>query len=148
MKTFSTQVRVGAEHIDRGNHANWRAQLAIVEDVHFSLRQELGLGLEQLRENCDLFLMMYNVKDIFYRKELRLGDMIDVEIVMWISGRTCLEFRCLFKKDREIATEMSWVMPLVSVNNGRPHKIPQWMIDAIGVEKPDFAKSLPALAVS
>ncbi len=144
MKTYSTQVRVEAVHLDKGNHANWLAQLAMAQEVHFSLRDKLGLGLEEMKEKHKLFLVMANVKDVFYRKQLRKDDILDVQITVWISSRTSLEFHCLFYKDGKVATEMRWIMPLVSVETERLCKIPQWMIDVIGLEKPELHHLQPA----
>lgn len=144
MKTYSTQLRVEAEHIDKGDHANWLAQLAIAQEVHFAFRNQLGIGLEELKEKHKLFLVMANVKDVSYRKQLQLGDMLDIHITMWISRLTSLEFRCFFYKDGKIATEMSWVMPLVSVETERLCKIPSWMTEVIGTEKPDDSNLQPA----
>ncbi|MES3005644.1 MAG: thioesterase family protein [Patescibacteria group bacterium] len=144
MKTYSTQIRVEAEHLDKGDHANWLAQLAIAQEVHFAFRNQLGLGLDEMKEKYNLFLVMANVKDVFYRRQLRLGDVLDVNITMWISRLTSLEFHCLFYKDGKVATEMSWVMPLVSVETERLCKIPQWMIEVIGTEKPEPSRLQPA----
>lgn len=137
MKTYSAQIRVEAMHLDKGDHANWLAQLAMAQEVHFSFRNQLGIGLEEMKEKYKLFFVMQNVKDVFYRKQLRLGDVVDVQLTMWISRPTSLEFRCIFYKEGKIATEMSWVMPLVSVETERLCRIPQWMIDIIGPEKPE-----------
>ncbi len=144
MKTYSTQIRVEAEHLDKGDHANWLAQLAMAQEVHFAFRNQLGLGLEEMKDKHRLFLVMANVKDVSYRRQLRLGDILDVRITMWISRLTSLEFHCLFYKDEKVATEMSWVMPLVSVETERLCKIPQWMIDVIGSEKPGPSHLHPA----
>lgn len=146
MTTYSVQVRIGVEHLDKGDHANWLAQLAIAQKVHHSLRDQLGFGLEEMKETHKLFLVMGNVKNVFYRKQLREGDVIDVQITVWISSRTTLEFHCLFYKDGKVATEMNWVMPLVSVETERPCKIPEWMVNIIGTEKPEInpsSKSTP-----
>ena len=136
MRTYSTQRTVAAEHIDKGDHANWIAQLAIAQEVHFDFRDTLGLGLDALKNEYKLFLVMGSVKDVSYRKQLRLGDVLDIEIRVWIPRQTCLEFSCVFKSHGKIATEMSWVMPLVSMESERLCKIPQWMTDIIGIEKP------------
>lgn len=144
MKTYSTQITVGAEHLDKGDHANWLAQLAIAEKVHFELRDMLGIGLDTLMEGHGLFLVMHKISDVFYRRQLRCGDIIDVSITVWISGPTRLEFHCLFYKDEKISTEMSWVMPLVSMESERLCKIPQWMIEIIGTENPETPAKQPA----
>lgn len=140
MKTYSTQVRVEAEHLDKGDHANWLAQLAIAQEVHFAFRDQLGLGLEDMKVKYKLFLVMGTAQQA-WRKQLREGDMVDIHITVWISSRSTLGFQCLFQKDEKMVTEMSWVMPLVSVQTERLCKIPQWMVDIIGSEKPDFVHS-------
>ncbi|MDQ5911912.1 MAG: hypothetical protein QG568_125 [Patescibacteria group bacterium] len=137
MKIHSTQIRVEAKHLDKGDHANWLAQLAMAQEVHLAFRNQLGIGLEVMKEKYKLFFVMQNVKDVFYRSQLRLGDVLDVRLTMWISRPTSLEFHCIFYKEDKIATEMSWVMPLVSVETQRLCRIPQWMINIIGTEKPN-----------
>ena len=136
MKTYSTTITVEAEHLDKGDHANWRSQLGIAEDVHHAFRDQIGIGLERLKEQHRLFLVMRHVRDVFYRQQLRLGDVITVTMTLWIASRTAVEFHCLFHKEERVATEMSWVMPLVSSTSERPTKIPDWMIEIIGLEKP------------
>lgn len=136
MKTYSTQFTVGAEHLDKGDHANWLRQLAIAEDMHHSFRATLGIGLELMKEEHGLFLVMGHVKDVYYRKQLRRGDVVDAEITAWISSRASLEFHCLFRIAGQTVTEMSWVMPLVSFDSEGLCKIPPWMTDIIGSEKP------------
>ncbi len=137
MKTHSAQIRVEATHLDRGDHANWLAQLAIAEQVLDSFREQLGIGLEELQVR-GFFLVMRKVNDVFYRKQLRLGDVLEARLTMWISRPISLGFRCLFSKDGEVATEMNWEMPLVCAQRGRPCKIPSWMVEIIGTEKPEL----------
>ncbi len=129
MKTYSTQFRVEEAHLDKGNHMNWLAQLAIAQELHFQFREELGLGLEELQTKHNLFLVMGVVKDVTYRRQLRCGDIVDVEMTMSILSLTRLEFHCTFRIHGQTATEMSWVMPLVS--GERPAKIPMWMTTII-----------------
>lgn len=139
MKTLSTKVTVGAEHIDIGDHANWIAQLKIAQDAHFAIRKTLGLELEKLKIEHELFFVMSHVKNISYHRELRLGDTLDVRITMWISRPTSLEFHCLFyKEDGVVATKMNWVMPLTSTKTRRICKIPAWIVEIIGTEKPEL----------
>lgn len=144
MKTYSTLWQVEAKHIDKGDHANWIAQLTIAQEAHCTFRDQLGIGVDFLKETHGIFFVMANVKDVSYRRQLRLGDTFDVAMTMWISRTTSLEFHCLFYKDEKVATEMSWVMPLVSMETERPCKIPQWMIEIIGTEKPKSFHHKPA----
>lgn len=143
MKTYSTQIRVEATHLDKGDHANWLVQLAIAQEVHLTFRDQLGLGLEYMKETHKLFLVMGTAQQS-YRIQLRERDVFEVNMTMWVSSRTTLGFHCLFRKDERVATEMSWVMPLVSAETERLCKIPQWMIDIIGLEKPEINHCQPA----
>ncbi|TAK58150.1 hypothetical protein EPO17_00245 [Patescibacteria group bacterium] len=144
MKTYSTQFRVEAEHLDSGNHANWLIQFKVAQNVHFAFRELLDIGLERLKEKHELFLVMRTVKDVTFHRQLRLDDLVGIHMTMWVSSRTTLEFRCCFYTGEKLATEMSWIMPLVSTKTGRPCKIPSWMIDTIGADKPEASPHTPA----
>ncbi len=147
MKTYSARRKVEKEHIDEGNHANWRAQLAIAEEVHFAFREGLGFGLDELQTK-GLFLVMRNVKDVEYLRQLRLGDILNIQMMMWVYTRCRLGFHCTFEKqgDEKVATEMLWEMTLISEETERPLKIPDWMANAIGREIPEVLQKKLASA--
>lgn len=144
MKTYSTQFRVEAEHLDKGDHVNWLVQLKVAQNAHFAFRELLDLGLEILKEKHGLFLIMRAVKNVTFHRQLRLDDLVDVHVTMWISSLTTIEFQCFFYQKGALATEMSWVMPLISVKTRRLCKIPPWMIATIGNKKPETPPTTPA----
>ena len=140
MKTYSSLLWVEAKYLDKGKHANWIKQLEIAQEQHFALRENLGLGLEYLKDVHGLFLVIRTVRQQ-YHDQLRLDDVCEIETTVWVSGYASLEFTCVFFKDKKIVTEMSWIMPLVSMKTDGLVKIPLWMKDAIGPEKPEHQKT-------
>ena len=142
MKTFNSQFRVESSHIDRGNHANWRAQLAVAEEIHFNVRERhYDLGLELLRQNHNLFLVIQKQSAIYLR-QLLLGDVVDVSTTISIVRPTVLRFDFMFLKDKQIATEISWLMSFVSADAGKPRKSPEWVTVAIGPGEPSICMQI------
>lgn len=127
MNTYTTTMVVGAEHLDAGEHVNWRAQLAIAEAVHFQLREQLGLGLESLKKDHDLFLVMHEVGPIKYIKPIREGDTIAITVTVQVSKITRLDFECEFKVKGEVVTRMKWQMPLIKFSTSKFSRIPDWI---------------------
>jgi acyl-CoA thioesterase FadM len=137
MRSRSTRVRVSAEHVDAGNHLNWLAQLRIVQEVHFELRDELGLGLDLLKSRHGLFLVMGRIHEVAYQRQLRFNDLIDVRVTIWPSRPTCFELTAEIVSEGRLASSMNWTMPLVTMATGRLSRIPVWMIEAVGSEIPE-----------
>jgi len=131
MRTYSTQVKVEPAHLDAGNHVNWLAQLKITERVHFALREEIGLGIELLKSDYGLFLVMGRIHDCAYQRQLRAGDLIDIEMRMWRSRPTCFEFTASLSCRGQSAAVFRWTMPLVALATGRICVIPEWMVDRL-----------------
>jgi acyl-CoA thioesterase FadM len=154
MRTHCTDLRVEAAHIDAGDHANWLAQLRIAQDAHFALRDEVGLGLDFLKSRHGLFLVMGRIHDVTFHRQLRLHDRVEVRLKMWRSRATCFELSAELLHDGHSASTMSWTMPLVSMTTGRLCRIPQWMVDIVGDERPvvptveDETLHIPLVAVS
>lgn len=132
---YLTQFTVESKHLDRGDHANWLQQLAVAEQIHHAFREALGLSLDTLQVEHKLFLVMGLVEKVRYKRQLRLADVVEAKLNMWVAkDRKSLRFSCSFSKllkgKVKPATEMSWTMPLMS-DKGRSIEIPQWMIDII-----------------
>lgn len=130
MIQFQTQRVVGSEHIDAGNHANWRAQLSIAESVHFELRNKHGFDLEQLRAH-GLFLVISSVKKVDYFRPLKLGDVIDTDVMLYVCSKCCINVEIRFYREKEPVTRFIWVMAMTSDATGKPRRIPNWLIDTI-----------------
>ena len=127
MQENSYSVKITEAHIDEGGHANYLAQMKLTTDVHFSLRNYLGIGLEELQEKHNLFLVMRKRESVDYFKPLKLGDNVDILVSVRVSGKASLEFRCIFTHRGKKVTEMNWTMVLISTKNNRSQRIPQWM---------------------
>lgn len=123
-------MRIQEKHIDSGDHANWLAQLAIAQECHFALRDELGFGLDQLKEH-GLFLVMRKVSDVEYLSQLRLGDEIDVATTVLLERRIGLDFSCEFKLGGEVVTRMKWFMPLINQVTNSVARIPPWIMEKV-----------------
>lgn len=134
MRTYTARVRVEPKHLDAGDHVNGLAQLKIAEDVHFALRDEVGLGLECLQLQHGLFLVMGRIYEVAYHRQLRLDELIEVRLTMWAARATCFDFTADFFLDDRCASTMRWTMPLVSTSNGRICRIPAWMFEIVGAE--------------
>jgi acyl-CoA thioesterase FadM len=132
MQTYSTQRTVRKEHLDEGEHANWLQQLAIAQDVQYEFRKKLGFELDFLKNEHKMFFVMGKLKDVSWRRQLRLGDVIDIEMTVWVASRSSLEYKCVYRIDGQIATEMHWVMPLISMERNKPVGIPEWIKEIVG----------------
>ncbi|MEI8062153.1 MAG: thioesterase family protein [bacterium] len=141
MKTYSTHLVVEAEHLDEGEHAGFLAQQAMAKNAHSAMREQLGLGLMEMKERHSLFLVMRTV-GINYHSQLCLGEELDIEITMWISRPTCLAFYCTLRRDGKVTTKMGWEMALVNNSTKRPCTIPDWMREKVGTETPTKALQL------
>jgi acyl-CoA thioesterase FadM len=137
MRAHSMHIRVAAEQVDGGDHLNWLAQLQLVQEAHFALRDELGLGLDALKEQHGLFLVMGRIHEVTYRRQLRLHDAVEVRVRLWPSRATCFELDAELVSGGRIAATMRWMMPLISMATGRPCRIPAWMLEAVGAGAPD-----------
>lgn len=146
MKTCTIRRRIEVEHIDSGNHANWLAQLKIAQECHFTLRDQLGLGLDCLKKEHDLFLVMRKVEEVEYLHQIRLGQEVDVEITMFIAGKVRLGFFCEFKLAGKVVTKMQWFMPLIILSTDRPARIPDWIRAIIGDKIPLHLQTTPKSA--
>jgi len=136
MKTYSTQYRVEERHIDEGEHASWYAQLGIAIEVHTTFRDELGFSRTFLKEERNLFLLMLDQHGR-YSKPFKLGDVINVKMMIWINRPTCFRFQCQFLKGNDLATVLWWEMPIITFNTGKVCLIPNWMKETVGLEKPE-----------
>jgi acyl-CoA thioesterase FadM len=130
-------MRVEPHQVDAGEHVNWLAQLKVVEAVHFALREELGLGLDALKDKHGLFLVMGRIDEVTYRRQVRVNDLIEVSVKIWPSRATCFELSAEIVSEGRLASTMRWTMPLVSMATGRPCRIPSWMIEVVGAEGSD-----------
>lgn len=125
MKTFLTSQTISSQHIDEGNHANWLAQLKIAEDVHFQIRQNIGLDLETLKTK-DMFLVM-GMQSGHWINQIRLGEEIQIEMSIWVYSRTRLGFHAIFRRGVKVLTELDWMMPLIKISTGKPIAIPEYI---------------------
>lgn len=139
MKTHTTQFVVAQEHIDGGGHFNTVIQIVCAYRLHDELRALLGLSLEFLRDTHDLMLIMSWIKDIRYRSQVYEGAHVDATISIWIESRIAFGFKCVYSHNGRIATEMCWLMPLSSITTKKIVRIPTWIIDIIGPEKPEVS---------
>jgi acyl-CoA thioesterase FadM len=146
MRTLSKEMRVGAEQVDAGDHLNWLAQFTIVQEVHFALRDELGLGLDALKSRHGVFLVMGKISEVTFRRQLRLNDPMGVRVTIWAARATCFEFVAEILSAGHVASTMRWTMPLISMATGRLCRIPPWMLDAIGAAKPQDLAGSPVIA--
>lgn len=129
-RTYETQVVIEQQHIDRGNHANWKEQLGIAELLHLEFRKESGISEDDLFTQGGLFLVMRVVENTTYYRQLRLGEVVTAKIEMSKSGPCSFKCQCIFLSGKKVATEFNWTMVLI--RGERPVKIPKWMMEAIG----------------
>ncbi len=125
MKTFLTAQTISSQHIDAGDHANWLAQLKIAEDIHFKIRQNIGLDIETLKIK-DMFLVM-GTQSTRWINQIRLDEKIQIEMSIWVYSRTRLGFHAIFTRDGKVLTELDWIMPLIKISTGKPIAIPEYI---------------------
>lgn len=133
MITFEETAVIGKEHLDAGGHANWIMQQTLAQDFHYRCRRELGFGLETLLSQR-LFFVMRQIEAKYYM-ELFEGDNITLHLTIKIIRHTQLSFEFAIRAKGKLATEVNWLMPLISLNrpNGkaRPVRLPKFIVDVI-----------------
>lgn len=133
MKEYVGQIIIRVEHIDeKRNHAGLVGQSAIVVEVLTDFMATLDFGLDALRENSTCCFMATRIKDMAFRKQLLLGDVVTINVLMWVTENYNLEFFIKFIKAGKVATETRMVMNLVNTESGYLVKIPQSIIQIVG----------------
>jgi acyl-CoA thioesterase FadM len=129
MKILSTTAKVEAKHLDARKHANFLQQQIIAYEATSAQLARLGVDLNIL-DKQGLTFVMWKVHGILYCKQLKLDDVIDIQIEVWVSGPTRLDLHYTSHHNGKLAMEASWTMPLLHA--GRPKRIPDWIVDIIG----------------
>jgi acyl-CoA thioesterase FadM len=137
MKRFLFDFAVSVEHLDGLNHFNWLKQFGVMEHYVELVRSEMGIDIKALKQEHSLLLVMSALYETRWCRQLRLGDGVQMSVIVWIGSITSLEFRCTMRKDGIMATHANWIMPLVSAHSGKPVRIPEWMVEIIGKEIPE-----------
>jgi acyl-CoA thioesterase FadM len=126
---FEREIRIETKHLDEGGHASCLQQQTLAQEFHYECRELLGFGLKTLSDMGLFFVVRKTATR--YRKQLFLNDLVTLRLEISLFGRTQLFFRFEIRRLGDLATEISWWMPLVQLGNRKVEDGPMILSESI-----------------
>ncbi len=123
------EMTVNDSMIDDLNHVNYIATQSNIDYCRAALMDKIGWSLTRLRDEHRLAFMVKETRTV-YHHQIRNGDRIRIDGLLRQTSSRCVQltFKVVLPAEgNKLATQSIIVMPLVSLETGRPVTIPDWL---------------------
>ena len=132
--TFTSEIIVRPDDIDMNNHVHFSKYLDFVLAARYEqMERDYKISMEEfleMRLNWVASSMQIN-----YKRALKLGDivLIKTQVESFNGAQVTVNYWLHNKKSNKLAADGNGVFTLLNIDNGRPTRIPQKILDKYSI---------------
>jgi acyl-CoA thioester hydrolase/thioesterase-3 len=132
--TFTSEIIVRPDDIDMNNHVHFSKYLDFVLAARYEqMERDYKISMEEfleMRLNWVATSMQIN-----YKRALKLGDivLIKTQVESFNGAQVTVNYWLHNKKSNKLAADGNGVFTLLNIDNGRPTRIPQKILDKYSI---------------